>query len=72
MFYVGIFQLFFTFVSYKHKLVAKKVDFFVVSGRDECMSHSGAKKILVFYVLCRYLPAILDFCVVQLQFDGKS
>ena len=24
MFYVSIFQLFFTFVSYKHKLVAKK------------------------------------------------
>ena len=27
MFYVGIFQLFFTFVSYKHKLVAKKSGF---------------------------------------------
>ena len=27
MFYVGIFQLFFTFVSYRHKLVAKKSGF---------------------------------------------
>ena len=42
------------------------------SSRDECMSHSGTRKILVLYVLCQYLPAILDFCVVQLHFWGKK
>ena len=43
----------------------------LASSRDGCLSHSGTRKIQVFYVLCRYLPAIFYFCVVQLQFDGK-
>ena len=33
MFYVAIFQLFFTFVSYKHELVAKKVNFLKIGKK---------------------------------------
>ena len=76
------FSLILTFVSYKHRVVAVGIaqgkslwgDFpnRFASSRDECTSHSGRRKILVLYVLCLYLPAIFEFCVVQLHFWGKK
>ena len=82
MLYVHNFSLILTFVSYKHRVVAVGIaqgkslwgDFpnRFASSRDECTSHSGRRKILVLYVLCLYLPAIFEFCVVQLHFCGKK
>ena len=62
----------------KDKLSIRVSHFWVIfpnhfaSSRDECTSHSGTRKILVLYVLCLYLPAIFEFCVVQLHFCGKK
>ena len=36
------------------------------------MSHSGTRKIMVLYVLCLYLPAIFDFCVVRKLLGGQK
>ena len=44
----------------------------LASGRDECMSHSRTRKILVLYVLCQYVPAIFYFCVVQVWLGGQK
>ena len=58
--------------DHQSESLAKILDFLVVSGRDECMSHLGTIKIQVLHVLSLYLPAIFDFCVVRKLLGGQK